>query len=148
MQANLEKWHTWMHSRSEWVRISLLAFSSFIYEDRQRSGGGGRKRERGWERKGGWDSVSERVTKASFKAQAGGKWESATSVCWAMAAARLSLKFHCAPGLLKVWHTAMGHHCNWINSQWPIFTRTAFWWTNYTPKKCSGQQITIKKKCK
>lgn len=31
------------------------------------------ERERGRERKGGRDSVSERVTKASFKALAGGK---------------------------------------------------------------------------
>lgn len=133
----------WIQGQSGWEYCCWLLAPSFMRIDRRVGVEG--ERERGWERKGGWDSVSERVTKASFRAQAGGKWENATSMCWTMAAARLTLKFHCALGLLKVWHRAMGHHCNWINSQWPIFTGEASWWTNYIPKKCSGQQITIKK---
>lgn len=74
------KWHTWMHSRSEWVRIMLPVSGSFIYEQRQKSGGGGRntEREKMWERR--------RVTKASFRLRLKGKWESATSVCRATAA--------------------------------------------------------------
>ncbi len=59
-QANLEKWHTWMHSRSEWVRRSLLAFSSFIYEKRQKGVGIERKterpREKRWVRQREWES--------------------------------------------------------------------------------------------